>query len=333
MARLIRVNGMFAARLRKIRPFKAASAEVVQSNESLIGFVRRASGAHQFYVGLLAVAVALFSFAPIDLQRRLVDNAIAKADLTALLLLGALYVGIVLVQGALKYALLFYQGWVGESAVKAARDQLAAVASERMQDGATSGQTVSVIGREIDNVGGFIGTSISDVVVNLTLLASVAAYMLYMQPVIALVSAVFLVPQVWLALYMQADLNVLVERQIGLVRRLGDETIEEASSNLDTRGDKFRTIVAIYRNRIRFYFLKYGLKTLLNVANAMGPLVVLVVGGYLAIQGQTTIGIIVAFVSGFDRISGPTRDLFNFYRAYEQAKVQHQIIVKWIVGE
>ena len=65
----------------------------------------------------------------------------------------------------------------------------------------------------------------------------------------------------------------------------------------------------------------------------MGPLVVLIVGGYLVIQGQTTIGIVVAFVSGFERISSPLHDLLNFYREYEQAKVQHQMIVKWVEGE
>lgn len=325
---------MFAALLRRIRPFEAASADVVRSNESLGGFVWRASGAHQFYIGLIAMAVALLNFAPIDLQRRIVDEAIENRDVPALLFLGALYLAIVLIQGALKYALLVYQGWVGESAVKTSRDQLAVVASERpSQDETTAGQTVNVIGREIDNVGGFVGTSISEFVVNLTLLVVIAAYMLYIQPVIALGGAVFLIPQIWLALYMQADLNTLVERQVGLVRRLGDETITQAAGSSETTGKEFGTIRAIFRNRIRFYFLKYGLKTLLNVANAMGPLMVLVLGGYLVIQEQTTIGTVVAFVSGFERLSGPLRDLLNFYREYEQAKVQHQMIVQWVEGE
>ena len=325
---------MFAALLRRIRPFKAASTEVVRSNETLAGFVWRASGVHQFYVGSLAIALALLNFAPIDLQRRIVDEAIASGDVKALLLLGILYLAMVVMQGVMKYALLVYQGWVGESAVKTARDQLAIVASGRpSRGGATSGQTVNVIGREIDNVGGFVGTSISEFVVNLTLLILVAGYMLYIQPVIALVSAVFLVPQVLLARYMQADLNTLVERQVGLVRRLGDETVTQAASNSKTTGKEFRTIRAIFRNRIGFYFFKYGLKTLLSVANAMGTLVVLIVGGYLVIQGKTTIGVIVAFVSGFERISAPLRDLLNFYREYEQVKVQLQMIVKWVEGE
>ena len=40
----------------------------------------------------------------------------------------------------------------------------------------------------------------------------------------------------------------------------------------------------------------------------------------------------MAFVSGFERLSGPLRDLLNFYREYEQAKVQHRMIVQWANG-
>jgi ABC-type bacteriocin/lantibiotic exporter with double-glycine peptidase domain len=53
----------------------------------------------------------------------------------------------------------------------------------------------------------------------------------------------------------------------------------------------------------------------------------------LVIQGQATIGVVVAFVSGFERISGPLHDLLNFYREYEQAKVQLKMIVKWVEGK
>ena len=64
----------------------------------------------------------------------------------------------------------------------------------------------------------------------------------------------------------------------------------------------------------------------------MGSLVVLIAGGYLVIRGQTTVGTVVAFISGFERLSGPLRDLLNFYREYSQAKVQYQMIVQWVDG-
>ena len=340
---------MIGTILRRIRPLHS-SVDIARPDESLLGFVWRASGVHQFYAGAMAVAVALLTFVPIDLQRRIVDEAIENSDVVALLILGGIYAASILVQACLKYALSVYQGWVAESAVKKSRNQLAALAAKRGSESrAKGGQTVNVIGREIDNVGGFVGTSISEFVVNLTLLVSVAAYMLYIEPRIALVSAVFLIPQLFLAFYMQKDLNVLVERQVGLVRKLGSQSIADdktgaggkvrkgaKTGKTDKAGkakNASRTIRDIFDNRMRFYFVKFGLKELLNIVNAMGPLMVLLVGGYLVIHGQTTIGTVVAFVSGFERLSGPLRDLLNFYREYEQASVQHRMIVKWARGE
>jgi len=152
--------------------------------------------------------------------------------------------------------------------------------------------------------------------------------MAFIQPLMALVGAGALLPQVILAFYMQRQLNALVERQVSLVRQLGDETVGQDVSHPLEEGKT--TIAAIFSNRIRFYFLKYGLKTLLNLANAIGPLMVLSVGGWMVIQGQTTIGTVVAFISGLERLSNPLRDLLNFYREYQQADVQLGLIVEWI---
>jgi ABC-type bacteriocin/lantibiotic exporter with double-glycine peptidase domain len=235
------------------------------------------------------------------------------------------------VQTALKYVLLVYQGWISESVIKVSRDQLANIATQRAANArSTSGQIANVIGAEIDSIGGFIGTSIAEFIVNLSFLIMILGYMLYIQPLIALVSLLLLVPQALLTPYLQAKLNVLFERRVGLIRRLGDEVISHAAGEPQTTLSEFRTIRLLYRNRIRFYVLKFGLKSLLNLANALGPLTILVLGGYMIIHRKTTIGTIVAFVSGLERLSSPLRDLLNFYREAQQAKVQHEMIVRWM---
>jgi ABC-type multidrug transport system fused ATPase/permease subunit len=241
------MSRVLAGIARQISPFSAN--EVVRPNDTLRKFVWRASGVHQFYVGAIAILVAFVNFVPIDLQRRIVDIAIAKQDTDALFFYGGVYLSAMLLYAALKYCLMIYQGWVGESTIKTARDQLAAVAAERTGRG-TSGQTANIIGNEIDAVGGFVGTSISEFVVNVTMLVSIAAYMLYVQPVIALVSAICLIPQIGLALYMQGDLNSLVERQVALVRRLGDETVVHISARSKLRQKALNTIRTIFSNRI-----------------------------------------------------------------------------------
>ena len=87
----------------------------------------------------------------------------------------------------------------------------------------------------------------------------------------------------------------------------------------------------IYRNRMAFEFWKNLMKAVLNTLNLLAPLAVLGWGGYLVIQGETTVGVLVAFISGFDRLAAPVRELLTFYRSAQQAAVQHEQIAKWMV--
>lgn len=319
------------ALVRRIKPL--APAAPVQLNETFGKFIWSVTGLHQVYVGAVAIGVTLFNFIPIELQRRVIDEAVATKDISRLTELGLVYLGVLGVYSCLKYVLFIYQGWIAESAVKTARDQLAPVAYKRArQPTEASGQTANVLGNEVDTVGGFIGTSISEFVVNISMMLSVLVYMAYMEPVIALFSVAAVIPQFLLAKYLQRSLNKRVERQIGLVRRLGDQAGDRSSRKAAVLHAAHRTIRTIFQNRIQLYLLKFGLKTLLNIANSLGSLMVLLAGGYLVITGQTTIGTVMAFVSGFQRLSDPTGDLLEFYRTYSQAKVQYRMIVEWVAG-
>ena len=141
---------------------------------------------------------------------------------------------------------------------------------------------------------------------------------------------------------MQRDLNVLVERQVGLVRKLGSETIEdEAIEDRDDKtpgspnGEEGRRIPHHQRHFQQPHAVQRPEVRTQGVAQRRqcdGTADGAFVGGYLVIKGQTTIGTVVAFVSGFERLSGPLRDLLNFYREYEQAKVQYRMIVQWTEG-
>ena len=107
------------------------------------------------------------------------------------------YLAVLLLYSGLKYVLMTYQGWVGESAVKTGRDQLAAVASKTTRRRHTgAGQTANIIGNEIDGVGGFVGTSISEFVVNASMMVIALSYMVYVQPVIAAFTAVAILPSI-----------------------------------------------------------------------------------------------------------------------------------------
>jgi ABC-type multidrug transport system fused ATPase/permease subunit len=287
------------------------------------------SGRHQFAVCTLALAVAGLSMIPLELQRRMVNGALDQSDIGLLLELGAVYLAVVLVQAVLKYGLHLYQGWLSESATLYCRSNLSELHDERATDDgeAAGGAAVSVIGSEIDKLGGFVGEGLAQPCVNIGTIVAIGGYMIVVEPMIALFSLPFIVPQLIAAPWMQGLINRLLEERVVVIRHLSD-AIAALSDLKDSKVGGY--LETIYDNRIRTFVLKFAMKGLINLLNALAPLSALIVGGYFVMQGETSVGVIVAFISGFDRLADPLRELIADYRLFAQANVQHKMIARWM---
>ena len=297
--------------------------------QGILSYARRMTGWHQVWACLLAVVVAGLSLAPIELQRRLIDDAIMAQNMRLLAILGGTYLAVVILHQVLKFTLGLYQGWLTESAALYTRRHLLRLYRDRLarRGEQEAGKAVSIIHAEVDKLAGFVGEGPSRACTNMAMLLGVIGYMAMVQPEIAAVSLLLLIPQVLLTPVMQNRLNRLTERRVGLMRELSDGVAcGEACDDEPTN----RLVGNVFSNRIRFYVWKYLMKGTLNLLNALAPLSVLVWGGWLAIQGETTVGVLVAFVSGFDRIASPIRELITFYRTCAQAGVQHDMIAEWM---
>jgi ABC-type bacteriocin/lantibiotic exporter with double-glycine peptidase domain len=294
---------------------------------SVLRFTWRMTGWHQAFACGLAIVVTLLNLAPLELQRRIVNEVVETQKVSLLLQLGAIYVLLVLLHQAAKLGLRIYQGWLTESAVLYVRNHLIRLYGSEEKIRNESGRTVSIVGSEVEKLGGFVGEALSQACSNAAMLLGVSAYMLVVEPKIALFALAVIVPQVILTPIIQRRLNALVEERVGLMRNLADEI-----SDFDDRSrDKSLSVVPkIYENRVKFVLLKFAMKALLNLLNAIGPITVLLLGGYLVMIGQTQVGVIVAFLSGFDRMSSPIRELIAFYRTAAQASVQHRLVAKWM---
>src|SRR3546814_16944619 len=124
----------------------------------------------------------------------------------------------------------------------------------------------------------------------------------------------FIVPQIILLPLLQARINRLMERRVTLLRGLGDQLTElpEAEDDYRHSGLPVR-LDRIYDNRLRTFLWKFGQKAIMNLLSAIAPLSLLLVGGIMVIAGETTIGVGVAFISGFARLSTPPRELSASY--------------------
>lgn len=294
---------------------------------SLLGYVWRMSEWHQVAACLLAVLVALLNLIPLELQRRIVNEVVETQNTSKLLVFCGVYVAVILLHQGVKFGLRLYQAWLTESALIYTRQHLLKVYVNRVQDETQgNGRAVSIVGTEVEKLGGFVGEALSQACVNAAMLLGVAGYMLVVQPSIALFALAFLFPQVLLTPLLQRRLNTMVEERVELVRDLGDEISELGAAPKD----RLDLLTRIYRNRMTFCLLKFLLKSMLNLLRALGPVTVLVFGGYLVMQGETDVGVLVAFLSGFERMASPLRELISFYRVAAQANVQHKLIAEWM---
>lgn len=291
-------------------------------------YVWRMSGWRQLALAALALAVSALALAPIELQRRLIDDAIATGDANLLWRLAAAYAAVALAHQGLKFAFRLAQSWLGESAVAYTRGHLLRLYASGHAGGEDApGEAVAIIVSEAEKLGGFVGDGPSDAVADVALLIGVLAYMFWVQPGAALVGLALVAPQVLLAPVMQRRLNRLNAAHLRLARAFGDGVSRARRRAAPDRRDM---IGRLYRNRMAIAAWKQAMKAALNLLGAAAPLALLLVGGLMVIAGSSSLGVIVAFLSALNRIAEPLRNLIGFYRRAAQARVQHDLIARWM---
>jgi ABC-type bacteriocin/lantibiotic exporter with double-glycine peptidase domain len=300
----------------------------------LYEYIWRTSRSKQIAICLLTLVMAPLSLVPLELQRRIVDHALLERKLDLLALLGGAYLAIIVLQGGLKFLLNMLKGAAAETIardlrLKIMRRSVREHKSEGRPD-INAGTVVSMLAAETENVSSFAGDALAVPLLSAGTILYVAGYLLWVQPAIAILAVVVYFPQVVIVPATQRTINRLARLRIQLVRNLG-----HLASRLFRRSTDHRKrpagsflIDRLYRVRIWIYFRKYLLAALGNFLDSMGTLIVLMVGGYLVIQGKTQVGTLVVFISGLGRIADPWDQIINFYREVSNTAVMFDMIAQ-----
>jgi ABC-type bacteriocin/lantibiotic exporter with double-glycine peptidase domain len=293
-------------------------------SSSLYGYVLQVSRREQVRLGLLTLAVFPLSLVPLELQRRIVNYAVAHSAVELLLVYGGLYLAVLLLQGGLKFLRDVYMYRIAEGVTRLLRRKF--VGREPLGAGVEQGTKQAIISAESEKVGGFVAEGLSLPMLQAGTVLSIAAYMLAIEPLVAMVAIVFLVPSVVVVGFAQPVLNGLSRSKITVVRSLGQAVLRDGGRDAAEGPEPNVLIDRIYDLRLRFANLKIATKSFNQLISGLGLLSILMVGGWLAIQGRTEIGIIVAFMSGYERMTNPVRDLLNFYRRLSMMRVQYRLV-------
>jgi ABC-type multidrug transport system fused ATPase/permease subunit len=284
---------------------------------TIYGYVRRVSARHQVALVLLSVTVFLLSVVPLEIQRRIINDAIQNRSVDAVVWLSLAYLAFALLEGGIKLGLNIYRSWVSELVVLDLRRQVAALPVESKDPSGTAdagGAEVSMMLSEVEPIGGFAGISISEPLLQAGILVSVFGYLVYLEPLMALLCALAFAPQLVFVPLMQRRINRRCGKRIETLRSVGGNIGNPAGGGSRASAAQDERIEHVFELNLMIFRIKFTMYFLMNLAHHLGVATALGVGGYYVVQGQADVGTVVAFVSGLGKINDPWGDLVDWFR-------------------
>jgi ABC-type multidrug transport system fused ATPase/permease subunit len=279
-------------------------------------YVWKVSRRHQLPLIALTVCVSLLEVVPLELQRRIVDDAVKDRNYALVATLCALYLGAVLLQGGTKLLVNVYRNWVGESAVRELRRRVHALVSATSAASSTleaEGIQASMMVGEVEPVGSFVGGSVAEPVLQIGILASVVGYMIHIDWRMAAVAILFFLPQIVFVPTMQHAMNRRTRVRVRLVRLLSVGVLRGGGAPARDVAD-YERIDRIFGLNMGIFKLKFSMNFLMNLSTQLQIIGALSVGAWAVLHDQLEIGGVVAFISGIGRITDPWGDLVNYFR-------------------
>ncbi|MEM5786524.1 MAG: ABC transporter ATP-binding protein/permease [Syntrophobacteraceae bacterium] len=279
--------------------------------------------------------------APLEMQKRIVNEAIRLHNVDLLLLYCATYIIAVLIASGLKFLINIMQTRLGQQALAQMRKQLYAhilTLPLGFFQKSSPGMVVSSLVTELAAAGEFVGQAVAVPIGNLLMLLGLIGYMFYLDPLLAILSvstyplAVFLVP------LLQRKSNAANKERVDSTRRMSsliDEVvsgIQEIHGNGSYRMEERRfgrMVDELFKIRVVWITYKGAAKVLNNLIQNLGPFTLFLVGGWLAINGRFDLGALVAFLSAYEKLYDPWKEMMEFYQVYQDASVGYARIMEY----
>jgi ABC-type multidrug transport system fused ATPase/permease subunit len=200
-----------------------------QLPSTIFRYVFALSWPHQIALMILTVVTFLLEIVPLEIQRRVVNNLVKERPFQLVMTLCAAYAGAVLVQGATKLGLNVYRSWVGENAIRDLRRRVLAylrIARIAAPGPEARGVGAAMLVAEVEPIGGFVGTSISEPLLQAGILLSVLAYLVHLDRWMAAAAFAIFVPQLIFVPLMQRAINRRAGARVWVLRQLGVSTVD-----------------------------------------------------------------------------------------------------------
>lgn len=325
---------------------------------NIFAYILRYSFRQQLVILALTLSALPFYYASLDLPKRIINQVIdaepdkfpealrilgwtigAFGQMEWLLLLCSVFLVLVLTNGAFKYVINVYKGLIGERMLRRLRYQLfqrilrfPLARFRKIQ----SGEIVPIIASEVEPLGGFIGDSYSLPLYQGGLLLTSLGF-IFAQDVMMGAAVIALYPvQMAIIPRLQTQVNQLNRQRVLETRKLANritDTIDLAREIRQNRTTPYElagfsgALGRIFDIRYRIFRKKFFVKFLNNFLLQVTPFLFFLLGGYLVIEKQLSLGELVAVLAAYKEMTPPWRELLGYYQDQQDAGVRYEQIV------
>ncbi|MDX2447999.1 MAG: ABC transporter ATP-binding protein/permease [Desulfobacterales bacterium] len=295
---------------------------------------------------LLIIAVMVFArVLPLEMQKRVVNEAINLRKVDLLVTYCGIYLIAVVCASGLKFLISIIQTLISErSTARMRKDLYAHILTLPLGffRKTQAGLVVNTLTTELTLPGNFVGLSIAAPVTNLLTLFAFAGYLLWLNWVLALVSLSIYPIVVFLVPLLQKRANRANKKRVDAAREFSSRIAESVSGIHEIQGNgahaienrKYNRLVDnLLKIRIVWSLYRFGIKSLNGFFTSLGPFLVFILGGWLAIKGQLELGALVAFVSAQEKLFDPWKELIEFYQVYQDGSVNYKRTMEYFDEE
>jgi ABC-type multidrug transport system fused ATPase/permease subunit len=322
-------------------------------DRNIFRFVYRHSKRQQLIILFFTLISFPFVYYSLELPKLIVNEAIGGAadfpvevlgitfdQITYLFALSGIFLALVCINGGFKYYINVYRGVVGERVLRRLRyDLYVRVLRFRLPrfKKMSQGEIIPMITAETEPIGGFVGDAFALPAFQGGTLLVYLVFIFVQDPYLG-AAAVSLYPlQGYLIPKLQKRVNQLGKERVRSVRQLSDRVGETVGGSQEIHAhdtanyhmaDVSHRLGRIFDIRFDIYKRKFFIKFLNNFLNQLTPFFFYSIGGYLVITGTLSLGALVAVLAAYKDLSGPWRELLNYYQRVEDVRIKYQQVIE-----
>ncbi len=321
-------------------------------DKGIFQYIWRNSKGKQIFLMVLTACSFPFLLMQLKLPKIIINDAISGKkfpkgvlgiDLTQieyLFVLCAAFFALILVNISFSRTINTYKGVSSERMLRRLRYQLYERVlrfPQRHFQKITPSELTSMIVAEVEPLGFFIGESFATPIFQGGTMATILYFMISENPLLGLVALSMVPLQAWIIPKYQKKITLLGKERVTKARQLAGKVGESVAGISDVhahdvsgymRAEISRRLGEIFVIRFNIYQKKFFMKGLNTFLSQMTPLIFYSVGGVLIINGDLSLGALVAVLAAYARFTTPWREMLKYYERYQDTRIKYEQVVE-----